>query len=575
MDYKNKNLEIIVELLKNNKISNIVISPGGTNIPFVRLVQEDPYFTCYSVVDERSAMYFAIGLYLRTGKPVVTSCTSAQATRNYIPGLTEAYYKSVPILAVTMSKHPRFTYQEYMQAPDQTSLPRDSIKKSFALPYISDDNDVYHSIRVTNEAILELTHNGYGPVQLCVPWLDFPLTPGNILTRTIKRFENNHQWNLDFNGKKILIIIGERRRFLDEEINLIQKFAEKTNTVIYTNHLSNFKGSYSVNGNLALSTMTTNEFSKKYLPDIVISIGGQTGDYPLYKMLSKTEFYTIEHWRVSIDGKVVDTYDKLTCVFQCEVQVFFDKVLKESTFEDKEEHAYYNEWKELVDHLSTDIPVPFSSVSIAQLFSRRIPKNSIIQFSILNSLRVWSLFQLDRSVSCFSNVGAFGIDGGLSTLIGQSMATDDLCFMVIGDLAFYYDMNSLGIRHIKNNVRILLINNNGGVEFKLADKEQQYLDVYIAAANHFKNAKGWSETCGFIYHEAHNMDELKRIANTFVEKSAKPQLLEVYVSDHNEAVAYNTIINKNKRQGFSSNLKGKIRSVIGEENAIKIKGILK
>ena len=130
MNYKFKNIDIVIQLLKKNGLNQIVISPGGTNIAFIDKVQDDPFFTCYSVVDERSAMYFAIGLYLQTGKPVVTSCTSAQATRNYIPGLTEAFYKKVPILAITMAKHPRFTYQEYMQAPDQTSLPKDCVKNS-------------------------------------------------------------------------------------------------------------------------------------------------------------------------------------------------------------------------------------------------------------------------------------------------------------------------------------------------------------------------------------------------------------------------------------------------------------
>ena len=117
-----KNVDIVVSLLKKHRIHHVVISPGGTNISFVKAVQDDTFFRCYSVVDERSAIYFAIGLYLQTGEIIATSCTSAQATRNYIPGLTEAFYKRVPILAITMSKHPRFTYQEYMQAPDQCSL---------------------------------------------------------------------------------------------------------------------------------------------------------------------------------------------------------------------------------------------------------------------------------------------------------------------------------------------------------------------------------------------------------------------------------------------------------------------
>ena len=87
-----QNIKLVTEILKEQNINYIVISPGGTNIELVKKIQEDPFFNCYSIVDERSAMYFAIGIYLQTGKEVATICTSAQATRNYIPGLTEAFY---------------------------------------------------------------------------------------------------------------------------------------------------------------------------------------------------------------------------------------------------------------------------------------------------------------------------------------------------------------------------------------------------------------------------------------------------------------------------------------------------
>ena len=102
-----ENISIVTRLLKANGINHVVISPGGTNIAFIKALQNDPFFTCHSVVDERSAAYFAIGIYLQTGIPVALCCTSAQATRNYVPGLTEAYYKRVPLFVISMQKHPR------------------------------------------------------------------------------------------------------------------------------------------------------------------------------------------------------------------------------------------------------------------------------------------------------------------------------------------------------------------------------------------------------------------------------------------------------------------------------------
>ena len=260
MEFSNiNNVEIVVKLLKENDIRDLVISPGGTNIPVIKAVQDDPFFKCYSIVDERSAAYVAIGIYLQNKNPVALICTSAQATRNYVPGLTEAFYKRVPILAITMEKHPRFKYQEYMQAPDQVSLPKDCVKKSFELPYITDINDYYHSIRLVNEAILELSRNGCGPIQLCVPWLDFPLADTKPIVRCIRRYKARDVKDENLSDKKVLLLIGEHLPFNSFERQAIDIFCQKTNSVVYVNHLSNFLNEYSVKGNLLLLISNTEE----------------------------------------------------------------------------------------------------------------------------------------------------------------------------------------------------------------------------------------------------------------------------------------------------------------------------
>ena len=570
MKYKNiENINIVVKLLKENKIRDLVISPGGTNIPLIKAVQDDSFFNCYSVVDERSASYFAIGIYLQKKVPVVLICTSAQATRNYIPGLTEAFYKRVPILAITMEKHPRFKYQEYMQAPDQTSLPNDCVKKSFEMPFVSDINDMYYSIRVANQAFLELSRNGYGPVQLCIPWLDFPLHDITPNVRSIERYKCKEIREENLSNKKILILIGEHLPFTSDEKEAINRFCESTDVVVYTNHLSNFNNKYSLKANLLLSTITIDEL-KTIKPDFIISLGGQSGDYPFYLAFSKNIFDGLEHWRICQDGEVVDTYDKLTRIYQGDLIEFFSNVNSENI-----NHSFYELWKKMLSLKSTNLQVPFSNVSIAQFLHKKIPKDSIIQFSILNSLRVWNLFELDHTIECYSNVGAFGIDGGMSTLIGQSIATDKLAFMIIGDLAFFYDMNCLGIRHIKNNVRILLINNNGGIEFKLHGEDKQEQDKFIAAANYHGTAKEWAESCGFAYLSAHTMDEFKERTSNFIQISNKPILLEAFVSDVDESKAYLSIMDANRNKTVTETIKSgfreSVQGILGEDTFKKLK----
>lgn len=556
MDYSNvDNVNILVMLLKENGIKDLVISPGGTNIPIIKAVQDDNFFNCYSVVDERSAAYVAIGIYLQKKHPVALICTSAQATRNYIPGLTEAFYKRVPLLAVTMEKHPRFKYQEYMQAPDQTSLPQDSVKRSFELPFVSDINDYYHSLRLVNEAILELDRNGRGPVQLCIPWLDFSLADVKKEIKAVRRFDVKDIENEELTGRKILLLIGEHIPFTDREKRAINKFCDVTDSIVYTNHLSNFHNDYTVEANLLLLTSTVEEI-EKIRPDIIISVGGQTGDYPFYLIFSSTELSMIEHWRICDDGRVIDTYDKLTRIYQGDFVDFFSLAKGGET-----EHGLYECWNRMIREKTADVSVPFSSMSIAQQLHDKLPCNSIVQFSILNSLRVWNFFRIDSSIECYSNVGAFGIDGGMSTLIGQSIASNKKSFMIIGDLAFLYDMNCLSLRNIKNNVRILLINNNGGVEFKLYTGKSEYLDRYIAAANYRGAAKGWAESCGFKYLSAKSMDEFENVIEEFVGESDKPLLLEAFVSDVDESVAYLEVIRKNRNHQIKDYIKSGLRLI--------------
>ena len=92
--------QILVSLLKQHNIKKVVASPGTTNMTFLVTAMHDPWFEIYSSVDERSAAYIACGLAEESHEPVVLSCTGATASRNYMPGLTEAYYRQLPILAV-------------------------------------------------------------------------------------------------------------------------------------------------------------------------------------------------------------------------------------------------------------------------------------------------------------------------------------------------------------------------------------------------------------------------------------------------------------------------------------------
>ena len=161
-----RNVQILIALLKEHGIKRVIASPGSTNVTFVGSLQQDPYFEMYSCVDERSAAYMACGMAAECGEPVVLSCTGATASRNYFPALTEAFYRKLPVLAVTSTQDESKIGHLVAQVIDRTCQPKDTVVCSVHLQTVRDENDAWDCNVKANEAILALKHHGGGPVHI-------------------------------------------------------------------------------------------------------------------------------------------------------------------------------------------------------------------------------------------------------------------------------------------------------------------------------------------------------------------------------------------------------------------------
>lgn len=524
--------DILIKFLKKHDIHKLVLSSGSRNIPFVSSVENDEWFECFSVVDERNAAFFGMGLAQQSDEPVVIACTSGTAVSNYVTGITEAFYSRVQLIAITFDRSPYVLNQLETQKIDQMSIFDSITKANIELPVIKDEEDIWYCERILNEAFIALRQHGTGPIHINVPlvgstndlWEKQGQDEDTIKYIDYYSYETNN-WSeaiKELSGKKVLFILGQNTDLNDCEKERLNRFIYKLNAVVLSDNLTNFCSNNSVNPEKTIKALGSDSI-KEYLPDVVITYGANFQER--IKDLFKANERKFEHWSITEDGKVKDCFRSQTKLFECTLNYFIQQLSDEVIGSDDE---YLKSWKKLDEHL-TIRNLPFSNFSVVRDFSHVIPQGSILHLSILNATRLMQFYDLDKSIRVYSNANSFGIDGCLPTFLGQAYASDNLSFIIIGDLSFFYAMNAMGIKHIKSNVRVLLINNGGGAEFHIvpSHNELKTIDLHIGAA-HNQTAKGWVESLGFEYISAQDEQAFKEKLEYFVSDNQKNIVFEVF-----------------------------------------------
>lgn len=573
-----RNVQIVLYLLKAYHIKKVIASPGTTNITLVASMQQDSYFEMYSAADERSAAYMACGLAAESGEPVVLSCTGATASRNYIPGLTEAFYRKLPVIAITSTQSITRVGQHIAQVIDRSVLPKDIALLSVLVESVKDKTDEHDCEIKVNKALSELSHHGGGPVHINLETTynrDFSvreLPPARVINRVtdFKLFPEIPD------NAKIGIFIGAHHKWTAYQTKAVDSFCALYNAVAFCDHTSGYKGKYRVLYSLIASQDCYHSPSGNL--DLLIHIGEISGDYGTMSGLNAKEV-----WRVSEDGEMRDTFGTLRYVFECPEELFFDTYANKAGSTKQTEtflYAIQKEYKEMYNQIPE---LPFSNIWMAKKLAPTIPEHAILHLGILNSLRSWNFFEIPGTVLSYSNVGGFGIDGDVSTLVGASLANPDkLYFGILGDLAFFYDMNVLGNHHRGRNLRIMLINNGKGTEFRNYNHPGAMFgddaDRFIAAAGHYGNKspeliKHYAEDLGFEYLHAASKEEFEKVRERFVDPNIteRPVFLEVFTNNADESNALKTI--RNIRKGpFAKQF---VKKIVGEEGVRFIKKIIK
>lgn len=579
-----QNILLLIALLKKYNIRKVVASPGATNVTFVSSIQQDSFFEMYSCVDERSAGYMAVGLCEESSEPVLLSCTGATASRNYLPALTEAYYRKLPLIACTSAQDFHNIGHLIAQVINRNNPPSDVVLKSVNISSINNESDRWFAEIKLNDVLEELFRRGGGPIHINLETkysLDYSAKELPKV-RKISRITNLTKDLPQLPQGKIGVFVGSHKKWTSEESFALENFAISNNAIVFVDHTSNYHGKNALNYSIKGSQeVHHNEPSF----DVIIHIGEVSGDYYTMRLMKNTK----QVWRVNPDGEMRDTFKKLSFVFEMTEQEFFERYSSNTDLSSQNlpANSFYEECMAEKNRLLSLIPdLPFSNIYIAQVLADKIPQNSVLHLGILNSLRAWNLFDLPKSVNVFSNVGGFGIDGCLSSMIGTSLVNKDrLYFGVFGDLATFYDLNVLANRHLGSNLRIMLINNGLGQEFKNYNhpgaRFKEKTDDFIAAKGHNGKQshllmKHFTEDLGFEYLSANNKEEFSIAYPKFLNNRIgdKPLFFEVFTNseEENEALyLIKHIEQPTDKEKIANSIKQTLKNTVGDKLINKIK----
>lgn len=531
----NKMILQLISLLKQFGIRKVVVSPGCRHIPFVHSLEYDNDFELYTVVDERSAAFFALGLIQQSGEPVAVTCTSGTACQNYGSAVVEAYYQHLPLLVLSGDRLDALLNQNEDQMYDQVNSFRHCTKYQTKLPYIQSELDEWHCNRLINEALIELTALGRGPVHISFPIVDHFKVSYDAELPTARKIDwhahelSDEAWTMiaeRLKGKKVAIVWGQSV-VQDDKLKLaVEDFCQTFDAIILTDKITNCHYRNTIQNTWVLLSYMNNEDKLQLAPDLIIKVGGTN----FFNMDMKQFAMQIgcTHWQVGEFAHVCDEFHSLSDVFEMSEEQFFRRISECAEFENVGNYA--ESWMALSKMPQERIGEYNEMCAIGTLL-QRLPKDCDLQLANSLTIRFANFFDVDSSISVNCNRALSGIDGSMSTAIGYAAASNRPMFYITGDLSFFYDMNSLSIKHLSKKMRILLINNNGGGCLWHGDdsRTEGQLPIYCASQGHPVEAKRWVESVGFKYLSAHNQEELDKGISELIDVNGdQPILLEVF-----------------------------------------------
>lgn len=534
MNFSEKPLsQTVTQLCLNKGITEIVISPGSRNAPLIIGFTENPNFNCFSIVDERAAAFFALGMAQQSKKPVALVCSSGSALLNYFPAVAEAFYSDIPLVVLSADRPPHL-----LEIGDGQTIQQEEVYGKHILYNANCKEEA--EAQIHNETSINTALNTaielQGPVHINLPFQE-PLyktvnepavIPQNVPARLPSEEipeninEIKEQWST---SKKIMVLVGGLAPNSIEE-KFINALAEDERILILTETTSNLHHSKFVSAIDQLITSLTESEFEALKPDILLTFGGMVVSKRIKKFLRS--YPPQKHWHIDVK-KAYNTYFSLSQHIQTSPNTFFENILPSSQTNSTYEETWLAVRDKKVERYKDFITkVPYSDFKAYCKLFNYIPENTQLQIANSAAIRYAQLFELPSSVAVFCNRGTSGIDGSISTAVGAAYASKVPTVMLTGDLSFFYDSNALWNNYIPNTFKIILINNSGGGIFRILPgaKETTHFNQFFET-QHQRTAKQYCAMYNIDYVCVTSDEELDTALNNFFSKEKTPALLEI------------------------------------------------
>lgn len=523
----------ILEILRAKGITTIIISPGSRNAPLTIGFASHPDFTCYSIADERSAAFFALGIAQQIKKPVAVVCTSGSALLNYYPAFAEAFYSQIPFVVISADRP-----QSKIDIGDGQTIRQENVFANHSLfnanltENASDENDF-----LINEAI-NTAFAKKGPVHINAPFEE-PLyetvseltVEPKVISAATKDFifdepisEYANIWNT---SKKKLVLVGVNEPNAVEQ-KFLDTLANDSSVVVMIETTSNLHHPKFINTIDSIITPFTHEDFLDFQPEILVTFGGMIVSKRIKAFLRK--YKPNHHWHID-DLRAYDTFGCLTKHFEVQPNLFFQSFFMLTESIESNYNQYAQNIKALRQKRSLDYlaKIPFTDFKVFEKVIPALPKNSQLQISNSSPIRYAQLFDIDPTIEVFSNRGTSGIDGSTSTAIGAAVGSKKPNVFIAGDIGFLYDSNALWNNYIPKNFKIILINNGGGGIFRIlpGHDETPVFNTFFETS-HCLTAEHLCKMYGLNYLTASTETTLEESLKAMFSNDEKPTLLEVF-----------------------------------------------